>query len=353
MTKKILLFTLSIVAFAAVLTIVTTAVRTSWQRISSSEIEAIPGLDLFAQAGEQRRILPLKVVYHNKRTDRDTCSNTADTLRIGVIGAGSAEGLAPVGIALQFTAEDADVSATPDSMDVTYRAGIGGKYATVGAKTLTVSGSLPGVTTRTLVLNTTGAAAALNTQAAVWPWCDAIELWIQDGSLDTDDSLRYTVKAFGIYESGRFYARIPVVYKNKGQKADSAAGTTVDTTRIGVTQFGDAAPLGVSVLIFAKDVDVSAAADTLLVASFGSVDGKNFYNLATATFFGEAMPITNGATATGIRTYVFNTTGAATARAAQGTIAPYFRALELRAKADDAGDTTLYSYNVMGIYRKN
>ncbi len=311
---------------------------------------AFTSVEVLAQAELQRQALPLKVVYHNKRVDRDTCTNTADTLRIGILGRG---GLAPVGVSLTFTAEDADVSDTPDSMDVTFRAGIGGKYATIGVKTLTISGTLPGVANRTLVFNTTGANMALNTQAAVWPYCDAIELYIEDGSTDTNDSLRYTVKAVGIYESGRFAVNLPVRYKNKGAVQDSALGTTIDTVRVGVTQFGDAAPLGVGVLFFAKDVDVSGAADSLKVASFGALDGRNYYGLATTTIFGEAFPITNGATATGIRTYVLNTTGAATARNTQATVSPYFTSMKLHIAADDAGDTTLYQIKALGIYQKN
>lgn len=354
MTKKILLLTLVLaLGYAAILTLTPKAVTPELAQFEAIE-EMLQVSDAYAQAGEARSFVPIFIRYKNKRTDRDTCSETADTLRFGVLGKG---GLAPVGVVLQFTAEDADVSATPDSLDVTFRAGIGGKYATVGAKTLTISGTLPGVASRTLVFNTTGAATALNTQAAVWPYCDAVELWIENGSGGTtaalDDSLRYTVKAYGIYESGRFAAKIPVIYKNKGQRADSALGTTVDTTRIGITQFGDAAPLGVGVVVFAKDVDVTNNADSLLYAARGSIDGRNYYGLGTATSFGEANGITNGGTATGIRTFVFNTTGAATARAAQGTISPYFRTLELLTKADDSGDTTYYEYKVLGIYRKN
>lgn len=312
--------------------------------------------EVLAQAQLQRLYLPLKVVYHNKGFVADTCNETADTLRIGILGKG---GLAPVGVALTFTARDADVTATPDSMDVTFRAGIGGKYATIGVKTLTISGTLPGVATRTLVFNTTGAAVALNTQAAVWPYCDAIELFIENGSGGTttalNDTIRYTVDALGIYESGRFAQHLPVRYKNKGATADSALGTTIDTVRVGVTQFGDAAPLGVGVLFFAKDVDVSAAADTLLASSFGSITARpgTFYNLATGTAFGEAFPIVSAGTATGIRTYVFNTTGAAATRNTQATVSPYFRTLELRVAADDAGDTTRYEIKALGIYQKN
>lgn len=354
MTKKIVLLTLVLaLGYAALLTLTPKAVTPELAEFEAIE-EMLQVSDAYAQAGETRSFLPLVFKYKNGRSDRDTCSETADTLRFGVLGKGN---LAPVGIIVQITAEDADVSATPDSLDVTFRAGIGGRYATVGAKTLTISGTLPGVASRTLVFNTTGAATALNTQAAVWPYCDAVELWIENGSGGTtaalNDSLRYTVKAYGVYESGRFAAMIPVIYRNKGKRADSALGTTVDTTRIGITQFGDASPLGVGVAILARDVDVTAAADTLLVASFGSIDGRNVYNLGTGTFFGEANAIVSGGIATGIRTYVFNTTGAATARNAQGTVSPYFRTLELRSKADDAGDTTYYEYKVLGIYRKN
>lgn len=357
MTKKILLLTLVLaLGYAALLTLTpkTTPELAEFKAIE----EMLQVSDAYAQAGEARSFLPLTIKYKNGRTDRDTCSETADTLRFGVLGKG---GLAPVGIIVQFTAEDADVSATPDSFDVTFRAGIGGRYATVGSKTLTISGTLPGVASRTLVFNTSGASTALNTQAAVWPYCDAVELWLENGSGGTtaalNDSLRYTVKAYGVYESGRFAATIPVIYWNKGKRADSALGTTVDTTRIGITQFGDASPLGVGVLIYVKDVDVSNtdATDSLLVASFGSIDGRNVYNLGTGTFFSEAAPVNRSTAApvAGTRTYVFNTTGAATARNTQATLSPYFRTLELRSKADDSGDTTYYEYKVLGIYRKN
>lgn len=309
--------------------------------------------------GEQftREMLPLKVVYHNKRTDIDTCSETADTLRIGLRGKGT---LAPVGVVLAFTARDADVSATPDSMDVTFRAGIRGIYATVGSKTLTVSGTLPATANRTLVFNTTGAATALNTQAAVFPYCDGLELWIENGSGGTtsalNDSIGYTVQAWGIYESGRIFVDLPFKYKNKNSFADSALGTTLDTVRIGVTPLGGLAPLGVGVVFRATDADVTDAADSLLVQSFGALNltGVRYvYNLGTGTAFSEAAPIGASGTATGIRSYIFNTTGAATARNTQATLSPYFNQLELRVRADDSGDTTRYTVRALGVYVKN
>lgn len=318
---------------------------------------SLGAVDLFAQAQFNRQFVPLNVVYHNKRTDADTCTEVADTLRIGLRGLG---GLAPVGVILTFRASDADVSATPDSMDVTYRAGIGGIYATVGSKTLTVSGTLPATASRTLVFNTTGAAVALNTQAAVFPYCDGLELWIENGSGGTtsalNDSIRYSVTATGIYESGRFFRDLTFKYKNKNSFADSALGTTVDTLRIGVANMPGLAPLGVGVAFKATDADVSDAADSLLVASFGGMKYTtvpNLYNLGTATFFSEAAPIGAAGTATGIRSYIFNTTGAATARNTQATLSPYFSQLELRLRADDSGDTTRYVVKALGIYLKN
>lgn len=303
-----------------------------------------PEAVLLAQQNN-RYMLPLNVIYKNKRTDRDTVA-TSDTVRIGIKGRGN---LAPIGVVLQVTTEDADVSGTPDSLNVTYFAGIGNQYAQVGTATLELSAL--GTFSRTLVFNTTGAAVALNAQAAVWPYCDAIQLVLADGSLDTDDSLRYSIKASGIYEAGRIFVNLPVVYKNKSNTADSALGTTVDTLRVGVKALGDYAPLGVGITIKAFDADVSNFADSLLVASFGSI-GRQTYHLGTSTFFGECNAITNGGSATGIRTYVFNTTGAATARNTQATVSPFFETLQLRLKADDSGDTTRYVVKALGIYQK-
>jgi hypothetical protein len=328
MTKKVLFALLALMAFASA--------------------------EVLAQAQLQRQWLPITVIYPNKGRVADTASSTPDTIDIGVIGRGS---LAPVAVTVNIRIADADVSAIPDSVSVEWQAGIGGFYEHVGAAvpvrdTLHVRGD----TTRTLVFNTTGAATARNAQAYVWPYCDAIRLILDNASgAPAADTFRYEIKVAGLYESGRFYAKLPVRYKNKGATADSIGlAATPDTVRIGVLQFGDAAPLGVGVAFKAIDADVSAAADSLLVASFGSIDGRKYEELATPSEFGDIAPIGAAGTGYGIRTYVFNTTGAAAARNGfQATTAPHFNSLMLLLSPDDNTDTVRYEIKAMGIYQKN
>lgn len=348
MIKKILLVTLALVTFSAVLTFMATVIFSPMNS----------GITFFDASARQEQLyrmtLPLKIIYPNKRTDKDSASNTADTLDIGVIGKGN---LAPVAVSITIKVRDADVSATPDSIGVTWQAGIGGFYETVGAATPVLDTlRIASDTTNTFVFNTTGAATARNAGGQyVWPYCDAIRVIIKDASVVTDDSVSYVIKAMGIYESGRMAYRIPVRYKNKGTAGDSVAATaTPDTVRIGITAFGDAIPLGVGLAFKMTDADVSGEADSVLIASFGAVDGRTYEPLGSSSYFGDVAPGVGAGSAYGIRTYVFNTTGAAAARNGfQATLAPHFTSLELRLKPDDNGDTTKYEIKALGIYLKN
>lgn len=342
MNKKIALFAFAFAALAMVI------------------VTLIPSLKVttVSASGEQyyRETLPIKIVYPNKRTDRDTCSNTPDTLDIGVIGKGT---LAPVAVTIRVSVRDADVSAKPDSTKITWQAGIGGFYETVGAATPVLDTlRIASDSTYTMVFNTTGVATARAAGPQVqfiWPYCDAIRMIIGDASLDTDDSVSYTIKAMGIYESGRVAYRIPVRYKNKGIAGDSIAATaTPDTLRIGVTAFGDAIPLGVGLAFKMTDADVSDKADSIEIASFGAIDGRTYEPLGSATYFGDVAPGASAGSAYGIRTYVFNPTGAAAARNGfQATASPHFTSLQLLLKPDDNGDTTKYEVKALGIYIKN
>lgn len=153
---------------------------------------------------QERVMLPLtrwSYANGNKYTHSvgDSIANAAiDTMVIGVIGPGRT---APVAVNLHFHFKG--VGGTKDSVNVTYQVGIGDTFfTTVGSAQTEAAASITttGLTaTRTFVFNTTGADAALNTQAAVFPHGTAIRLFITQASNDSE-TISYRVRAYGIYE---------------------------------------------------------------------------------------------------------------------------------------------------------
>jgi len=140
--------------------------------------------------------------YQNGQTSSstvgDTLSNTtADTVTIGLLGHG---GLAPVAVTVSFECYQA--SGAADTVKMTYAIGNGGFYATVGSaqNEITSATSTTKVyATRTFVLNTTGAAAAHNTQSTVSPHGDALRIILAQPT-GTTATVPFRIKAFGIYE---------------------------------------------------------------------------------------------------------------------------------------------------------
>ena len=305
--------------------------------------------DVSAQSN--RRLLPITTGWNYPNglsslssSAKDTVTNTADTLWIGIRGIG---GLAPEAVTITVTTTDADVSATPDSIQIAWAAGIGNFYTTVGVL------DTIGITThvRTFVFNTTGAATANNTQASVWPYCDAIRIRILDASVVTNDSVAYVIKAMGVYNDGRIMEYLPIRYPNLGFSADTVLGTTLDTVIVRSRSKGGLAPVGIGLAFKATDVDVSNNADSLLVLYGAGVLGK-YANIFNANYRMAAAPLANGSNITGIRSFIFNTTGAATAHNTQSTVSPHFDALFMQLKADDSGDSTKYEIKALGIYQK-
>lgn len=133
-------------------------------------------------------------------TTGDTLTNTtADSLIVGVLGAGK---LAP--LAVTFTVEAAEISGTADSVDVTVQVGNGGFYVSTGlafrfggaTSTTKVFG------TRTMVLNNTGTPPtnlSLLSNTAVIPHCDAIRFLVANKS-GTTATTAWRIRVSGIYE---------------------------------------------------------------------------------------------------------------------------------------------------------
>lgn len=158
--------------------------------------------DSFAQYRFQA---PLKVRYPNGQsssssTAADTMMNgTSEDAEIALAGPG---GLSPIAITVMVTTSDADISATPDSLNVIYLAGIGSQTAALVSATPVneiASGAL-GTWVRTFVINTTGAALANNTQASVTAPMEKLILRLNQASND-GDSTKYVINAIGVFQS--------------------------------------------------------------------------------------------------------------------------------------------------------
>ena len=300
--------------------------------------------DVSAQSN--RRLLPITGWnYPNglsslSSSAKDTVTNTADTLWIGIRGIG---GLAPEAVTITVTTTDADVSATPDSIQIAWAAGIGNQYVTVGVL------DTIGITThvRTFVFNTTGASVANNTQSSVWPYCDAIRIRILDASVVTNDSVAYVVKAMGVYNDGRIMEYLPTRYPNGRSDADSTRSNAVDSVYIRATSKGGLAPVGIGITVVTSDADVSATPDSTQVLYAAGVLGK-YANIVNSSYLNELTAL-----GTYIRTFVFNTTGAAAAHNTKATVSPHFSDLFMSLKSPSAtGDTVKYVFKAIGIYQK-
>ncbi len=298
---------------------------------------------------EDDRIMQrLPITYPNKRTDADsTLSNNLDSVYVSAIGKGN---LAPLGIGITVTTTDADVISTPDSTQALYAGGIGGFFTDIVSSTYVNELVALGTYIRSFIINTTGAAIATNTQADVAPIMDGLWIRLKSPS-NTLDTVKYVIKALGIYKRGRIAEPIHITYPNKSYSADSVLGTTVDSVYVGPVVKGDLAPVGIGISYKATDADVSNFADSLLVLYSAGVVGK-YANIVSSAYQQAAAPLTNGGSVTGMRTFIFNTTGAASAKNTQATLTPHFQDLWLRLKADDAGDTTKYQIRALGIYQK-
>lgn len=301
----------------------------------------------FGGAQSNRRTLPLKVFYPNQGTYptsvsvADSASNTADNVYIGIKGRGD---LAPLAVTISVTTTDADVSATPDSIQIAWAAGIDNQYsATIGVL------DTIGITThaRTFVFNTTGASSANNTQGSVWPLCDAIKMTISDASVATNDTFKYVIAAEGLYEDDRVMDLLKVRYPNKSYTADSMLSGTADVVYLGATSRGNLAPLGISISVVTSDVDASATPDTTQALYAAGIGGQ-FANILNSTYINERTAL-----GTYIRSFIINTTGAAAAHNTNATVTPLFDGLKISLKNPSVmGDTTKYVMKALGVYKK-
>jgi len=280
----------------------------------------------------------------------DTVSNAVDTLIIAGLVKG---GLAPLAITLSYSATDADVSATPDSLQITYQAGIGGFFTTVGAAQ--AAEVIPGTpNTRTLVINPTGAAAALNTKAAVFPVCDAVRLLIQDGSLATNDTISYKISAAGVYDYGNIYAHpIQFNYPNGNSwthaVGDSIASAGIDTLHIGLEK-GDLSPFAVGLIYEFKGVGGTRDSVTATY-QMGNGPISIFAAQAAAQLEFGASITTGGVTQT--RSLIFNTNGASVAAATQALNVTHGEVLRvILTQSSNDSETISYRIRAVGYYKR-
>lgn len=303
----------------------------------------------FGGAQTNRRVLPLKIFYPNQGTyptsvsTLDSASNTSDVIYIGIRGGGHGD-LAPLAVTVTVTTADADISTTPDSIQIAWSAGISDQYsATIGVL------DLIGITThvRTFVFNTAGASSANNTQGSVWPFCDAIKMTISDASIATNDTFSYAITAFGVYEDDRVMDYLRVQYPNKRSDADSMLANTADVVHLGAASRGNLAPLGVSISVVTSDADISATPDSTQALYAVGIVGQ-FANILNATFINERTTL-----GTYIRSFVVNTTGESAAHNTNATVTPLFDALKISLKSPSAtGDTVKYIMKALGVYKK-
>src|SRR3990172_5681251 len=220
----------------------------------------------------------------------DTVSNAVDTLIIAGLVKG---GLAPLAITLSYSATDADVSATPDSLQITYQAGIGGFFTTVGAAQ--AAEVIPGTpNTRTLVIYPTGNS-----------WTHAV--------------------------------------------GDSIASAGIDTLHIGLEK-GDLSPFAVGLIYEFKGVGGTRDSVTATY-QMGNGPISIFAAQAAAQLEFGASITTGGVTQT--RSLIFNTNGASVAAATQALNVTHGEVLRvILTQSSNDSETISYRIRAVGYYKR-
>lgn len=322
---------------------------------------------LLGQAEAQRRYAKVLPFFYPTRGAVGLSASTVDTVRTTVADTVSLGlydgGLSPVAVSVLVKARIADLADSDgDTLRAQYQVGNDLLSATM-VSTAHVA-ELAGVSTanstfaRTFVFNTTGAAAAHNTQASVTPLGNKLRLILKNGSTLTVDSLEYKVRALAVYKApgyGRvFQAELPFTYRNGNPRThsvgDTLFGATADTVNIPL-MFEGLYPRSVSVHVKTADADVSGTPDSVSAIYYSAIDNLR------APIVSTTATLENGALGTFVRNFVFNTTGASMAHAAQGTIAPngtHLRMVLFNSSVSPAAsaDTTSYKIRVIGEYEK-
>lgn len=321
---------------------------------------------LAGSAAAQRRIAKiLPFNYPNTKVglvagSQDTVRTTvADTVSLGLLQ----DGLSPDAVSVLVKAVIADLAdSDADSMRAQYIVGsdVLGTRMVSAAHVAEIGGISASNSTfaRTFVFNTTGAAAAHNTQASVTPLGEKLRLVLKNGSTLTVDSLAYVVRALAVYNAPGYgqtqQMQIPFTYRN-GNKythsvGDTLFGATADTVNIPLIQEG-LYPRSVSIQVKTANAQASGTADSVSAIYYSAIDNLR------APIVSTSATLENGSLGTYIRNFVFNTTGASMAHNTQGTIAPngtHLRLVLFNSSVSPAAslDTTSYKIRVIGEYMK-
>jgi len=312
---------------------------------------------LVGQAEAQRRYSKsLQFNYPNGNTNLaagklDTTANAgADTISIGLMDGD----LFPSAVTIIVQVADADVSATPDSLQAIYY--VGSDIYNAASVTATAVNESPTLAafTRTFVFNNTGASTANNTQATLAPVGSRLRVVLKQASND-GDSISYSIRALAVYNApgyGRTVARsLPFTYRNGNPQThsvgDTLFGSTADTVNIPVLWEG-LYPKQFSVFVKTTDADVSATPDSVSAIYYSAIDTRQ------AAIVSTTATLEQGALGTFVRTFVPNTTGGAMAHNTQASLVPYGDKLRMVLKNGSlvAGDTISYKIRVIGVYEK-
>ena len=315
---------------------------------------------LVGQVEAQRRYAKsLQFNYPNGKTNlvagnSDTVrTSLADTVSIGLMDGD----LFPSAVTIIVQPNDADVSATPDSLQAIYY--VGSDIYNAVSVTATAINESPALAsfTRTFVFNNTGASTANNTQATLAPIGSRLRVVLKQASND-GDSISYSIRALAVYDApgyGRTIARsIPFTYRNGGAytsaTGDTLFGATADTVNVPMIWEG-LYPKQLSVFVKTADADVSGTPDSVSAIYYSAIDSRQ------AAIVSTTATLEQGALGVFVRTFVPNTTGGNMAHNTQASLVPYGDKLRMVLKNSSvspaaSADTTSYKIRIIGIYEK-
>lgn len=316
-------------------------------------------LSLGSAEAQRRYGKSLQFNYPNGNTN--LVAGKLDTVRLGLadtVSIGLMDGdLYPQAVTIIVQPNDADVSATPDSLQAIYY--VGSDIYNAESVTATAINESPALAsfTRTFVFNNTGASTANNTQATLAPIGSRLRVVLKQASND-GDSISYSIRALAVYQApgyGRTVAKlIPFTYRNGGAytsaTGDTLFGATADTVNVPILSEG-LYPKQVSVFVKTADADVSGTPDSVSAIYYSAIDTRQ------AAIVSTTATLEAGALGVFVRTFVPNTTGGNMAHNTQASLVPYGDKLRMVLKNSSvspaaSADTTSYRIRIIGIYEK-